>query len=949
MAVLGAAIDALTRGEGGVLWVEGEPGIGKSALVAAGAEAARECGYDVLWGVADQLSQRFPLRAVVDCLQVRAGSADPRRAEIAHFLRSWRPGLLDGDDVVYSAAEMLVALVDELCTATPTVIVLDDLQWADDASLMVWHRLTLATAQLPLLLVGASRSVPRLPELQKVRAAVLRRGGTVLSLGALEDADVDALIARMVGATGPALTRLAAQAMGNPLYLRELVDALIREGIAGSGPGLADLSDDALEGIPASFAAALNDRLSFVPEGTVDMLRVAALLGGTFSVTDLAVVLRRPTFDLSVGLQDAMAAGILTGVHSHLAFRHPLIGQALHDAMPAALRSALHLEAAQALAAAGREPLQVAQQLLAANQSGGGWARGWLVEAAPVLAARAPSIAMELLQRELDHALRQDGEWEVLTIALARTLLASGRHEEAAARARQVLLIAVEPEGRAEIYWVLARALFGARRNDEGVDTVERALERPDVPQAWRARLLASLAMFQRSVWGDLDTADATAERALSAGEEAGDTFASAYARKDLWLSHSVRRDHVGALTCLDRALAALGEGPDHANLQADLFDARIFTLQNLDRWREAEKTLQQARELTRRNNPGRAALSLSAAVLLYWLGHWDDALTELSSVEEDVFAVKYAGRLDRGPALLWYGLAALIAGRRDERVTAAGHLRAGFDLSVLSVSDRENRDFLLAAHALAAERDGDPGQALSILSTLLQRQAGEMTLTHQWLPDLVRLAVAADDQQTAAAALQACRSEAAAESHPARAAAASKRCQGLFDGDPAPLREAVAHYRTVGPAVELANALEDLAQVLADRGQTGEARNILNQAVDLYGGLNATWDIHRAERRLRHCGVVRGVRGARAQRAAHGWEALTRTELKVAAHVAEGHSTPHIAEEMYLSRRTVQTHISHILTKLGGRSRVDIAREAMRQEAESSVSVIRGATLDRL
>ena len=131
---------------------------------------------------------------------------------------------------------------------------------------------------------------------------------------------------------------------------------------------------------------------------------------------------------------------------------------------------------------------------------------------------------------------------------------------------------------------------------------------------------------------------------------------------------------------------------------------------------------------------------------------------------------------------------------------------------------------------------------------------------------------------------------------------------------------------------MELAGALEDLAVVLADRGQAEEARNVLNEAIDRYGSLGAVWDIGRAERRLRALGIRRGAHGPRPHRAAFGWEALTPTELKIADQVAQGQSTPKIAESMFLSRRTVQTHVSHILSKLGARSRVEIAREAFRR-----------------
>jgi DNA-binding CsgD family transcriptional regulator len=216
-------------------------------------------------------------------------------------------------------------------------------------------------------------------------------------------------------------------------------------------------------------------------------------------------------------------------------------------------------------------------------------------------------------------------------------------------------------------------------------------------------------------------------------------------------------------------------------------------------------------------------------------------------------------------------------------------------------------------------------------LATMLPRRDGEMTLIHQWLPDLVRLAFVVGDRPTAQAAARACQAEAAAETRMARAAAASLRCQGLLDADPGPLQEAVAHYREVGPAVELPVALEDLAVVQAARGREVEARAALSEALSLYDGLQARWDIRRPEARLRPHGI-RGVRSPRPQRAVSGWDALTPTELKIAALVARGDSTADIAGGMFLSRRTVQTYISRILAKLGAKGRADIVREALRQ-----------------
>ena len=326
-----------------------------------------------------------------------------------------------------------MALADELCAAAPTVMVIDDLQWADDASLLVWHQLAASIDQLRLLLIATCRSDPRRPEVQQVRASLARRGGALVTLGPLPETDVAALVTAMLGTPpGDTLRQLTAQAAGNPLYLRELVDALARER-AQAGP--AGGSPPAQEQLPASLAAVLNDRLSSVSAETAQILRTAALLGGKFTVTDLAVLLRRPVSELAAGLQEAVAARILVGSGAELAFRHQLIRQALYESMPTALRTALHAEAARELAATDADALSVAQQLFAAGQPGAGWARAWLIQTAPTLTTRAPQLAADLLRRELDETPSGDEAWDGLMASLARALLAVGSYDEAAQQA----------------------------------------------------------------------------------------------------------------------------------------------------------------------------------------------------------------------------------------------------------------------------------------------------------------------------------------------------------------------------------------------------------------------------------------------------------------------------------------------------------------------------------
>jgi predicted ATPase len=348
LAIVRSAIEALREGTGSVVWVEGEPGIGKSSLVAE-ALADSDPKFHIGWGMADPLAERVPLQVMLDCLQVRMGSPDPARARAAQLMRDRQ---LAGGDASAPGSEILAMLVDEVCAAAPTVLVIDDLQWADEASLVFWHQLAASTRQLRLLLIGTCRPTPRR---QQVRTALARRGGAVITLAPLSETDVASLVTAAVGAPpGDALRQLTARAAGNPLYVRELVDALVREHAVQVSPTAeADLRGG--QQLPASLAGVLTGRLSSVSAETARLLRAAVLFGGRFGASDLAVVLRQPASDLAASLQEAIEAGILAGSGTDLIFRHPLIGKALYESMPMALRTALHAEAARELATAGAD------------------------------------------------------------------------------------------------------------------------------------------------------------------------------------------------------------------------------------------------------------------------------------------------------------------------------------------------------------------------------------------------------------------------------------------------------------------------------------------------------------------------------------------------------------------------------------------------------------------
>lgn len=285
-------VTGLSNGRGGAVWIEGEPGIGKSALVAEGLRPAPEAGCELSWGLADELTLRFPLQVILDCLAIEARSTDPARAGIAAMLRGDHGGgLVSSGNPVLAVAERLLALVDELCARGPMILVVDDLHWADEASLAVWRRLAGAVAQIPLLLVAACRPVPRRDEVRRVRQEIVDGNGVLISLGPLPSAEVGELVTGIVGMPpGPRLRRLSDQAAGNPLYLHEMVGALLREHVLRIDTGVAELAVESGYEAPATIIAAVARRLDFLSEVASGILRIAALMGPDFAVDEMAAV-----------------------------------------------------------------------------------------------------------------------------------------------------------------------------------------------------------------------------------------------------------------------------------------------------------------------------------------------------------------------------------------------------------------------------------------------------------------------------------------------------------------------------------------------------------------------------------------------------------------------------------------------------------------------------------
>src|SRR3954447_9287818 len=167
----------LGAGAGRAILIEGEPGIGKSSLARAAVETAEQFGFQTFWAEGDELGQALPLQPLLDALRDKEAAGEPRLLTILRLLR----GEVRSADPATAASEQLLTLIGELCSATPTVLVVDDLQWADLATIGVWEWLARAIDRSALLLIGVIRPVPLRDELAAIRRVVGEEGTIVLN------------------------------------------------------------------------------------------------------------------------------------------------------------------------------------------------------------------------------------------------------------------------------------------------------------------------------------------------------------------------------------------------------------------------------------------------------------------------------------------------------------------------------------------------------------------------------------------------------------------------------------------------------------------------------------------------------------------------------------------------------------------------------------------------
>ncbi len=927
VGALVAAIDTARRGQGQVVLIEGEPGIGKSRLIDAAIDHAIAAGFTARLGACSDLGARRPFAALADALAARDDATDAHSRTIAALLDRYIPA--DGESAAvpaspglqYRLTEAFGALVEKAAARGPVLLALDDLQWADPSTLSALRSIARRLKPLPVALIGAFRSGHTVGDLHRVADDLLRDGAHHVVVGPLDERSVESLAAAVLtGTPDPATLIRARGAGGNPLFVIEFVRS-----VAGSG-------DSEGPATPLQFRLTVQRRIGSLPERTRNLLQLAALLGTTFSPRDLGTLAAASALDVASALQPAFENTILEERDVEVAFRHGLVREAVYEHIPIALRRELHRHAAESLAAAHAPALTVAHHLSLAANGPDAEAVAWLRRAARETAPKSPGDAAELLERAIAllppaSAARPDVRAE-LAVALAW----SGRLAEAEALGQEVLLGRPGPTVAGTLRCGLVYALtWQGRANDairHAVVDDDEHLRQED------AVLLRALAAVARMWRFDLRNAATDAAAAAADAERLGHDLALCHALTvQAWVATFAFRPHDAVALAL-RAVEVADQSQTGA---PHLAHPRFFPglpLLFLDELEEAERILGEGLRVA--EDLGLAwSLPLYHALLGakgFICGDWDGAIAECEAATSAADEVSlHVGIIAAVSAWL-----ATILVHRDDVAGAEQVLAAALG-RLAETGPQMGMGPFHHARALVLDARNQPEEALQVLQTAWdaflvgapqQNDADEaLNMTDPWSAmAMVRLCVQSGQRERAAALLPSIDRQSAATGTPFMQGQ-SLRCRALVEQDADLMVKAVALYRQCPRPHELAAACEDTALLLADSALE-RAVPYWNEALEHYEALGATRDVARVRAQLRQRGVKRGTRRPHT-RATSGWESITATEKRVIALVSEGLSNPEVAERLYISRHTVESHLKHVYRKLNLSSRVELVKVA--------------------
>lgn len=867
----------ITEGIGRTVMVDGEPGVGKTALLAHLGAMARHRELRVLSGTANEMERIVPYAAIGRCFGGPYANAP---------LRGLQP---------------VLNLVDRWCAHGPVVLLLDDLHWADTGSVLSLYRLSEAVGRLPLLIVLARRVFPSGEEVERLLHRLDSHGAESRTLGPLDATATVELVTRLTGARPDArLLDLAAAAAGNPCYVTELVAALTAARRIVVDAGVARLPMTGAD-LPAALTDAIRGRLASSLLGpTGDLLAMAATVGPQVDVLVLSAVLEIPFPELVRTIAAALRLGLLVESNRRLTFRHDLVRLALTGEIPLSVRGELNVRAARVLAERGAPVERVAGHLMAGTRLEPVML-DWLSRSAELLVTQAPSVAVDVLTRA---SLAGGGRDASLRVQLARAQLCAGHAAAAETTARDTLASVKDTAQRAESHWVIVQACLRRGRYDEAVIAAEHAATLAPVVagrfHVVQAQCHQYLGQFGRARAMLERTEDLTYDplvTALRLTVLSGIEFAAQNLARAVELS--------------GMALDVLGDREIPPDITMAPHLTHGFNLMESDHVAEADRSFATGMRLDERAGGAfTPCLHLGRALVRWLSGRWDDAATEIGSARcQGAHGVGALIAVHRTGEPAPYDLAQRPAG------TVGGALYAYL------------RQWSLG---LAADARGRRDEALGTLLDAWDGCPAEVRPVRYWMcPDLVRLADAAGEAPLVARLADEM-TVLSTRRGTASVLATARLCRAVHERDPDRLVGAADAFRRSGRPLCQAYARESAGVLLARNGHAEQARGHLAAALRLYAELGAGYDTAQALDRMRQEGVTHPPHPRRRGRT--GWDAVTETEMRVAELVAHGLSNREIGARMRISRRTAQCHVSNILAKLSLRSRVEVAIEFARR-----------------
>ena len=951
---LEAALDMLNQGSCACLTLEGEPGIGKTRLLDELRARADQRGHVVLSGAAAEFEREMPFSVWVDALDAYVVSQDLARherwdSELANELGQVLPSLrqANGDagaiaDERYRAHRAVSRLLALLAESQPLVLVLDDLHWSDSASIELIAALVRREPAAPVLLALGFRPGQ---VAERLTPALLTPGVRRLELRRLTEEQAAQMLDRVDAGAVAAIYRHGG---GNPFYLEQL-------GRTQDGETLALLETGSEGGVPPAVAGAIAGELESLPLPARALLDGAAVAGEPFEPDLAAAIGELGEADALNALDELLDRDLVrpTQVPRRFMFRHPLVRQAVYQSARGGWRLAAHARAANALAGRGAEAAERAHHVEQSARQGDEEAIEILLEAGRSAAPRAPGAAARWFDAALRLLPSTDTDRQVsVRVALASAQRSLGQLELCRATLLEALelLPAESVVRRVELTTLCAAVEHWQGRHDEAHRRLARAWDEvPDRSTASAAALQIELAvdgLYER----DFEQALANGSGALETALSLGDRALLAAASSALCLAEAAAGDIEAARRHRGEAVEQV-DGLSDAELAPRL--EALFYLgwaeNYLEHYDAAIEHADRGILIARATGEGRLLLPLMLVK-----GYPLEIQGRLAESLEMCQAAVEGARLSANPHYLSWALFEL---------GWAHYYLGDLDAAVEACEESHRVGGRLAGSTMPAA-SGGPGWPLA--STLFERgdldrafevmeAIGGSDLDHAipvercfyW--EILALAELARGRPDPAAAYVSQAEDLAARLDlrlptgvTQRGRAAVLLAAGDLSGAARAAEQAIGAFEELGARLPAAYARTLLGQALAAAAEREQAVKVLREAERLLDESGSVRARDEARRELRKLGARAEVRGP-ATGDDSGMASLTKRELEIAELITERMTNPQIAAKLFLSKKTIESHIRNLFVKLGVSSRVEVARMVERERREQPAGMVDG------